>query len=496
MVSSPKLGNTAFLPLARDVGVILSSLGAEAYLVGGAVRDAFLGLDATDVDLAVVGNARHAGAELANRLGGTLIDLDMDRGIVRVALAGHSRSSFIDINSAPGGILDDLARRDFTVNAMAVSLRSGLDQPFAGDVIDPYGGRGDLEQRVLKALSPDVFANDPSRLLRGPRLAAFLRFDLDPGTAKMIARDAHLVASVAPERVREELLKILAEPGVASSLGLLDSLGLLTLILPELEESRGVSQPKEHHWDVFNHSVQAAVQAERIVQVRPDNGPVLSAVPWSDEVAAHFAGEAGDGHSRLTLLKLTCLLHDVAKPRKRTVEVSGRVRFIGHDTLGAEMARDALSRLRLSGRAVELAGTMIEHHLRPSQMSHGGNPPTRRAIFRYHRDLGDAAIDTLYLNLADYLAARGPDLDVDDWQAHCSRIRAVLEGATQSYGEVKRHRLIDGDVIMRELGMEAGPEVGHLIDIAEEAQAAGEVSTREEALELVRTAMVGGGAGA
>ena len=136
---------------------------------------------------------------------------------------------------------------------------------------------------------------------------------------------------------------------------------------------------------------------------------------------------------------------------------------------------------------------LVEHHLRPSQMAQGDAFPTARAIYRYYRELGDAAVDTLYLNLADYLAARGPDLDRDDWVAHSRTMAHILEGGREARPPSRSSRLIDGNRIMREFSLEPGPQIGRLLELVEEAQASGEVSSAGEVLDLVRTTLRAGG---
>ena len=190
---------------------------------------------------------------LALRIGGTVVVLDELRGVVRVASPTGGAQPQIDVTPIEGTIEDDLRRRDFTLDAMAVPLHEiGAVLP----VIDPVDGVADAKAKVVRAISPAVFDDDPGRLLRAPRLAAQLGFEIEASTRHAIRARAHLVDTVAAERVRDELLKILAEPGASDSLRLLDDLGLLCRVLPELDAARGVAQPKEHHWDVFDHSME------------------------------------------------------------------------------------------------------------------------------------------------------------------------------------------------------------------------------------------------
>ena len=141
----------------------------------------------------------------------------------------------------------------------------------------------------------------------------------------------------------------------------------------------------------------------------------------------YFDEEYADGHTRATYLKLAALLHDVAKPETKAVQPDGRVRFLGHPVKGAATSEKILKRLRASSKATEAIRVMVDQHLRPSQLAQKGEMPTSRAVYRYSRDVGDVAVDTLYLCMADYLAARGPDLDLEDWARHCDRMRFTLQ---------------------------------------------------------------------
>ena len=469
-------------PLRR----FFASRGIEAYLVGGAVRDGLLGAEGLDLDIAVLGDAGRIAGDAAAALGWKAHPLDSDRGIFRLT-SGDDRP-YVDLGQVRGSIEEDLSQRDFTIDAMAVPL-AGYAAP-----IDPYDGALDLDRRLVRALSPSVFAEDPGRLLRAVRLAAQLGFDIEHSTRGWIRDNSRLISSVAPERTRDELLRLLGGRDTARWLRELDDLGLLCRIMPELEEARGVAQPKEHYWDVFDHCIETAGQVERLLQAEELSGFLGDDIPV--DARDYFAQHASDGHSRLNLLKLVGLLHDISKPATKTVEPSGRIRFFGHDAEGAEVAGNILRRLRFSRAGIDLASTMVEHHLRPGQMAKQGELPTRRAVYRFHRDLGEAAVDTVYLNLADYLAARGPDLEESDWDYRREVARHILRGRAPDERTARPTRLVNGHDIMREMGIPPGPRVGEMLEMVREAHSSGCISTREEALSMLAGELQAGGTGA
>ncbi len=456
----------------------------EAYLVGGFLRDALLGRATHDIDIAIADDALPAARRLADALGGAPVLLDEPRRIARVVLDEGDGIRHLDVASLQGDLHQDLARRDFTIDAMAVPLHLYLTGHWQGGILDPFDGRQDLERGVIRALNPAVFQDDGARLLRAVRLASLLGFKLEESTRSLIQRDAAALDGVSAERLRDELLAILAIPGASASVYLMDDLGLLCRLVPELEQGRDIQQPKEHYWDVFRHNVETVGAVESLLERRWDPPWVLDQVPWDGAQEEHFREVVSDGHTRATLCKLAGLLHDVAKPATKTVEPSGRIRFLGHNTQGAAIARSVLQRLRFSGRGVQMIELMVDLHLRPGQMSQGVELPTPHAVYRFLRRAGDVALDVIYLNLGDYLAARGAYLERTEWSAYAGMVRHILETGRSQQQTVAQPRLLDGHDLMDLLGIEPGPQVGLLLEAVEEARAAGEVNTREEALAL------------
>ena len=411
------------------------------------------------------------------------------QGVAEVARRGLPATVFVN-----PGLIDG---RQFWWDMLADPASGELAAELRRQALDECGGRQDEIRRrwpVDGSGSPSrVPAHaGPARLLRGPRLAAQLQFTIDEKTESQIHRDAGLVSRVAPERVRDELMRLLSFPGAADSVRWLDRAGLLSQVLPELDEARGVTQPKEHHWDVFNHLVEAVGHVDEIFAHLTGNQStadkfVTSMVPTFEGIQEYFQEEIGDGHTRLTYFKLTALLHDVAKPATKTVEPSGRMRFLGHHTVGEEMAGEIMRRLRFSRRGGRLVTQMIRNHLRPAQMAAKADLPTGRAIYRYYRDVPDGAVDTLYLNMADFLAARGPTMTEEDWRDHCELMDHILTKGRQQSAPETLPKIITGHDIMEALSLQPGPEVGRLLGLAHEAQANGEINSIDEALDLVRS---------
>ncbi|MDD5127491.1 MAG: HD domain-containing protein [Dehalococcoidales bacterium] len=477
--------------LLNKVSRFFTGKGIRSYLVGGFVRDLFLERNTADIDIAIDGDASAAATELAACLEGKYVLLDEANGIARIVLPVENSSAgsalVLDCSTLRGTIEEDLSLRDFTVDAMAFELEVGNDFSLS-HLIDPCGGYQDVRQRVIRAVSDGIFPADAARLLRAVRLAAELKFSVDPETRALIRRDAHLIAGVAGERVRDEVLRLLAARQAGRHLAYMDELGLLTRTIPELAPEKGVSQPFIHFWDVFNHSLETVSAVEFLLRQREwqyAGKEVLELVPWSETIRQYFGEEVNHGSTRGSLLKVAALLHDIAKPQTKSLDADGRARFLGHPDAGAAIASAILGRLRFSTREIGMVATMVLHHLRPSQMSQA-ELPSPRAVHRYFRDLGEVALATLFLNLADHLATRGPTLDMAHWRYHTGIIAHVLAEHAREESIIKAPRLVDGNDMMDILGLSPGPDIGRLLEAVLEAQAAGEITTREEALQLCK----------
>ena len=479
-----------------DADSLLTRLGGffaargedDVWVVGGAVRDAIRGREVHDIDLVLAGDAQPVGQAVADFLGGTPVSVE-GWNITRVVLApareGGATPFLIDVGGYHGALEENLRSRDFTVDAMAVPLRCWDTDERFDSIEDPLNGRADLIHGVIRATGDGVFQADPGRLLRGVRLANRLGFRMEPDTARAIRRDAPLLHRVSPERVRDEFMAILAADGARTQLEVLDRLDLLCRVIPELEAARGCEQPRAHHyWDVWGHLLHCVEYAEAVTAGHRNNA-IYTMAPWTAAEDAHFGEIIGDGHTRRTVLKLAALLHDIAKPQTKAPDQNGRIRFLGHSEQGAEMVETRLPALRLSRRTTALVSAMVLHHLRPSQLRERDKMPSPRAIYRYYRDVGDAAVDTLYLAMADFLAARGPELSPERWNNYARMIATVLEaGAAPPVREEGPRALVNGNNLMDALHIPPGPRVGALLERLREAQAVGEITNREDALAL------------
>lgn len=438
-----------------------------------------------DIDIAVDGNALTIAEAVAEEVGGKFVVLDRANKIARVVIIGEERQWHLDFSSFSDDIESDLARRDFTIDAMAVEL-DGFSMESPLKIIDPFSGREDIKNKVLRAVSDRAFEDDAIRLLKAVRLAAELDFEIEQHTEFLIRECSQSVSKVAGERIREELLRLLHLPGAAHNLRRLDNLGLLTALLPEMMDGKGVGQPTVHFWDIFEHSLQTVATIEFVMRESDweySNGEMLTTTIWSEEIEKHLSQEVSKGSNHRVLLKIAALLHDVAKPRTRTLDDNGRARFLGHAKQGAELVINVMERLRFSGRETKLVEDMVMHHLHPVQMATEGLPSSK-AVYRYFRDRGDSGIDILFLALADYLACLGPLTTMKGWRRHCRLMSYILEEHEEQQAKIQPVKIVNGHDLMEKFGLASGPLLGELLKMLREAQASGDIKNREEALAL------------
>jgi putative nucleotidyltransferase with HDIG domain len=454
--------------------------GEPAWVVGGAVRDALLGRPTADVDLVVAGDAKAAARTLGRDAGGPAFELSGEFGAWRVI--GPDRRWQVDVMPLQGGSLDeDLARRDFTINAMAEPLAGG-------DVVDPHGGARDLAARRLRMVSPAGFDDDPLRTLRLARFASELDLEPEAETVAAAAQRAPRIVEVAAERVFAELKRVVAADRVLDGLALMDRLHLTEHVLPELSALRGVEQNRYHHLDVHDHTLE--VLAETVALER-DPGAVLGEA-LAGPLRAFLAEPLSDELTRGEALRFGALLHDVAKPETQTFHEDGSILgFPGHADLGAERARAALTRMRTSERLRAHVALLARHHLGLGYLVHKA-PLDRRTIHQYLVKTSPVEVDVSLLSIADRLATRGRKAD-EAIAKHLDVARVVLPEALAYAAFAAQPPLVRGDELARELGIRPGPALGALLAQLEEARFAGEIAGRDEAVGLARRLVARGG---
>ena len=432
-------------PVAASIVQKLREHGFVAYFAGGCVRDALQEIGPKDIDIAT-----SARPDQVQELFQRTISVGIQFGVVRVLAADMEfevatfRSDGVYLNGRhPSEIRfatpeEDALRRDFTINGM-------FYDPANDRVIDYVNGRDDLSSKLIRAIGqPSArFGEDRLRMLRAIRFASTLAFEIESGTWSAIRTDAQQIAIVSPERIRDELLKILVNPQRLRGFDLLDKSGLLRVILPEIEALKGCEQPEQFHpeGDVFVHT--------RLML------GLLSPNASESQV-------------------LAVLLHDIGKPPTRTFDpVDQRIRFNGHDRAGAEMAEEVMTRLRFPRHEVDLVVDVVRNHMIFKDVRQMRPAKLRRFMARPHFGI------ELELHRVDCAGSHG---DLGNYQF------LVNKASEFSREPLIPARLVRGDDLIS-LGLEPGPRIGELLEAVQTAQLEGEIKTREEAIELVKALM-------
>jgi tRNA nucleotidyltransferase/poly(A) polymerase len=467
----------------------------EIYLVGGAVRDFFLQLEIHDLDFVVPKDALKTAKKVAKALNGAFFPLDTKNDVGRVILVnGEFPRTVLDFSSFRDKDLNgDLFARDLSINAMAINIRTL-------QLEDPVGGLSDLREKKLRVCRRESIINDPVRIIRTIRFAIGLGFSIEKETLHHLKESAGLLQGISPERIRDEIFKILDGRKPSSAIRALDMLGALPYIFPEIVELKGVAQPLPHRHDVWEHTLKAmdffdSFLGVLAVDFKSEEANdlmtgflTMKLSRFREQFQRHFASRLNTERSLHALLLYSILYHDIAKPKKADV-VNGRIRFHGHDEEGGRIAIERAIQLRLSNSEMDRVKVIIQNHMRLvyhiGRLEEEGKLPSRRAIYRFFRDTGDAGIDLCLLSLADQRATYDHEITQQTWFACLNVVSIFLENWWEKREEtISPPSLVNGDDLMAVLKISPGPAVGKILEAIRESQAMGVVQTREEAISL------------
>ncbi len=506
------MDTAAHPPIATVYGAIatwLASHGQRAWVAGGAVRDALSGRPARDLDLVLAGDVPALANALALDLHATVARIAGDPPVMRL---GFGDATIVDLAALRGAdIHADLATRDFTCNAMALpatpeslaAVIAGDITAIAPDLIDPFGGRADIAAGILRMTTPAALRDDPLRVLRAVRLATALGWRIAPevrGAALAVATD---VPAIAPERVTAELFLMLAAPRATAAMRALDDLGALTALAPPLEPCRGMVQGRWHYWDVLQHTLEVIDSVDRIVGMLEAGQNGAPPTPEPDEAghvpqptAIDLAGHNGEilarlrlplahGQTRLTMMKMAALFHDVGKPLTRMVRDDGAIFFPSHAEAGVPLTAPVLQSWKFGKSSRRYIEAIVLCHMRPGQIA-GPNGLTDKAARHYYRDAGDAGMDVAVFSLADHLAVYGPRPLTWFWPFQYGVVIELVRRAIEEPERVIPRRLVDGNDLIAHLEIPPGPALRHVLERIDAAQLDGEIQTHAEALDLAR----------
>lgn len=445
--------------------VIKKIAGDNIFLVGGAVRDMYLGRQVADYDFACQENALLLAKRLALEIGATYVPLDEEYDIARVVIKQDDKHIFLDFAGLKGNdIIADLNNRDFTINALAIPLGEDISH-----IIDPLNGKKDIDERRITAISEANLLADPVRILRGIRLAVQLEYTIDDTSMALFIKHAMLVSISSPERIREELIRAF-EYNAYKSIILMKETNLIKAVFPELHRESGVIQNKYHTLDVWLHTVEVVHQLE--VSVLNDSKIINS------EIKAYLDEEIVTGRTNKTLLKLSALLHDVGKPVVKNTHPQKGVIFWNHDNVGSVIARKIVKRLAFSKKEVQIVTTIVRNHMRPLFIAKAN--ANEKAYYKFFNDTDINGVGIILHALAD--ANGGKTKDEEKEKILYKTAQKMLNYYFEVYLIQKKAPLINGKDILFLKPHIPERKIGAILKQINELRADGKLTTRDEAL--------------
>lgn len=451
---------------------ILAENAQPIYIVGGAVRDALLERQLTDLDLAVAKDAIPLARRIANALRGDFFVLDAERDVGRVLVDTPDGRFMIDVARFRGDdLLADLNDRDFTINAMAVDLTADINL-----LIDPLNGERDLRDKLVRQCNPHAFARDPLRALRAVRQSVQFGMRLERDTLNDMRAVKAGLRQISPERIRDELVKLLALTNARGALRVAESLGLLDDILPEVVHLRTVLLDNPEY---ANRLQETLAIVEKLFNIF-----VVISPQRTDHSGANFAigmlVMQMDRYRR-RLQEHVGHLWPNDRPHTALLVLAALLRDCTPDEAGARAQA-----LRLSNGERDRLTAVVRYYDLPLKMK----DLSPLEIHRFWRQTGVAGVDVCLLAAANYLGVSGSKLDQDGWLQVVERLLMLLHAYYERYDElVEPPVLLDGNQLMSQLGLARGPMIGTLLERIREAQVTGEVRSVEDALQLARAAL-------
>ncbi|CDE44056.1 polynucleotide adenylyltransferase/metal dependent phosphohydrolase [Clostridium sp. CAG:768] len=445
---------------------IIDKFDNEIYLVGGTVRDFYMGLESTDRDIIVMDeDARDFALKLSELFQATFVPLDEENKIYRIVLP--DKINYIDVTNPVGDSIEkDLMRRDLTINAIAVNIRTG-------ELIDISGGVTDIMNKCINYVNELNFVDDPLRLLRVYRFQALYGFQLAPETINAVCKYSDLIHKPAVERINYELLKLFGGDYAHIALENMNKTWILEEIFPFVKELKQVPPNSHHHLDLFHHSIETVKQVQILYNEAPD------------EVKEHLSRIDFGGFSRLAHLKLAAFMHDIGKFSTWTIE-EGKHRFIKHDDVGSKMSVKILKDLHFSNKQIDYISSMIKYHIYPSHVMTSPQI-TEKIMMRYVRKMDTNSIDAIILAQADRLSARGPEITDQIVERNITSLNMLLRFYLEARETLKPlPKLLSGNDVMQILNIKPSKRLGEIMDALHEAQISGDVITKEHAIEFVK----------
>lgn len=453
----------------KQITPFLKETSTDSYIVGGFIRDTMLDKESCDIDIVVPkGHACMFSKDLADKINGYFVELDDINEIYRVVF--EDKTNYIDIADCVGKTIEeDLKRRDFTMNSLAYDIQKER-------IIDINGGEEDIKNAVIKEVCAKNITDDPIRILRAYRFQSELGFGFSETLKTVIRENTILLNNTAKERINAELVKLFGGKYAHEVLAELNENNILEMIFPETTDIRKIPKNSHHHLDLIHHSIETVKQ----VQLYYEHAHT--------EVQTHLNDTFAGGQKRLAYLKIAAFLHDVGKPSTWQIEPeTNRHRFIMHDSEGAKLIVPTLKSLKFSKKQIAYMQKIIKNHIYPAGVV-TSDEVSEKAYFRFYRKMEDEVIDLIAIAYADRMSALGEDITQEMINKNIFGLNKLLEKYLQEKSKLAPlPKLLNGHEIMKILNIKASPKLGEMIDKLYEAQISGEINTKKEAIDFVKT---------
>ncbi|MBM3137166.1 MAG: HD domain-containing protein [Chloroflexi bacterium] len=474
--------------------LLLSSLDfyEEVYLVGGYIRDLLANRPSRDFDFVLKKNSIQAGRSIADHFKGDFYILDQKRQIARaIILNGLKEKTVVDCSLLDeNGINADLRRRDFSINALA------LDINHPDQIIDYLGGIEDLEEKRLRFCSEISLELDPVRALRSVRFIQSFELQVSSETRDLIKLNSKRLVEISSERIRDEVFNIFALERIQDSISLLDDFGILEMIFPEISPLKTINPGSPHVHSVYEHTIRVVeifgiLVRSMIFENYQINEAILKKAEevifaFKPDLRTYFSRALTPGRSIFTLSHFAALYHDCAKGVLQAIERDGKISFPGHAETGAEIAGERGKELALSGVEIDFVQRMIRHHMKKEFQQDAENINLNLWLYRFFKKVKSAGVAVSLFHLADVLATYEGNLTDERWQSALEFTSQILDGWFNQYDiVVEPKKLISGDEIIERYKLSPGGVIGELVEFVRENQAAGNISSREDALTLL-----------
>ena len=467
----------------NEVIKLAKDTNTEVYVVGGYVRDFLLKKKTLDIDLVVSENAELFAKKLAKKINGKCFVLHSDLQVYRVAVKNNPDMEYIDISLMQGkNIKEDLSKRDFTVNALAVKIEN-FDN-IKKNITDYFNGIKDLKNKEIKAVSKKVFIDDPLRMLRAFRFASEYNFKISKDTLSLIKKYSSKITAVAGERIKNELFRILNNRKSSQYISAIDDVKLLEKMFPVIATMKKSAQSFYYHpKGLFQHCFQTYEALENIL-IKLDKYFPKSKDILEQHLNEHFSEYV----NKKNLLKFIAVFHDCAKP-ECAKRMDNKMRFLGHEELGAKKTAQIMKELKMSNKEIDFAKAIISEHMRPSNLAKS-EVITTRAQMRLFRDIKENTPDLLIMAMSDWHSYKNLKKKIYPKKVLQQQEKSVAKLIFAYFDFINnkpKDKILDGNVLMKEFHLKPGKIIGELLKYINNAYEEGRIKDKKQALKYAKS---------